>query len=447
MRTADPAAAAVADAAAAAEDEEFAPLKAWLLQYCPKAAAAAKVARQNAALRGVTAQEEKAAPILMLRREPRHFTLASALTCLVGLALRRAGRSDGGSRARGFVALLARLIGNALLATSGLAVLLRVAWSALRFPRGPLRRSGPSPGKLAALRTCTTHYRLRGAAHGPLVVLVHGFCGEAAHLDGVAEALLDAGATSPLGVRVLQFDTVGRGHSECPGRQAHRIELFVQQLLEVIEHALADGVGEGAEVGVGAVHLVGYSMGGAIAAAFTERYPARVGSLSLIAPAGAHERPPPRVVRVPLLSEVLWAVQGGGFLAGTDGAAGQWRDPWGAAASAERLRFERRLALEPALLRSTLSTMQHFAFGAAAEGVWRAVGKDAKRPVLIVWGTDDATCPFSGAAALCKLLPRAELVALDGAGHCAPLEPDGAVADAVAKFVTQAMARGPGDLG
>ena len=383
--------------------------------------------------------------LLLLRKQPQHFALAGVMTFFAGLALRHARglrRGGGGWPGAWLGVAVARVLGNALLAVSGLAALLRLAWALLRFPRGALRRSGPAPGKLAKLPTALTHYRLRGPAHGPLVVLVHGFCGHSRHLDSVAAALRTTAPTT----RILQYDNVGRGHSECRGRAPHTAALFVAQLHEMIEHTLAEAEGNGTTESVGSagVHLVGYSMGGAIVAAFAERFPQRVLSLALIAPAGMHERSPPPVVRAPLVSEVLWALQGHGFLLGPDGAAGQWRDPFAPPAAAERCELECRLALEPALLRSTLSTMQHFAFGHQAEGgfeeVYRRVGKDASRPVLIVWGTDDGTCPFSGAAALQALLPLAELVALEGAGHCAPLEPDGEAADAVAQFVARCVA-------
>ena len=130
--------------------------------------------------------------LLLLRKQPQHFALAGALTFFAGLALRRTSgqrRGGGGGLGSWLGVAVARLLGNALLATSGLAALLRVAWALLRFPRGALRRGGPVPGKLAKLPTALTHYRLRGPAQGPLVVLVHGFCGHARHLDSVAAAL------------------------------------------------------------------------------------------------------------------------------------------------------------------------------------------------------------------------------------------------------------------
>ena len=83
---------------------------------------------------------------------------------------------------------------------------------------------------------------------------------------------------------------------------------------------------------------------------------------------------------------------------------------------------------------STLSTMQHFEFGSKSLPTYKNVGMH-HRPVLVLWGDKDLTCPFSGAAALERLLLRATVVGFEGLGHSMPLEADGAVAAEVAKFI------------
>ena len=43
-------------------------------------------------------------------------------------------------------------------------------------------------------------------------------------------------------------------------------------------------------------------------------------------------------------------------------------------------------------------------------------------PVRLVWGTRDRMVPHSGAAVVADALPAAEVVLLDGVGHCPQLE-------------------------
>lgn len=152
-------------------------------------------------------------------------------------------------------------------------------------------------------------------------------------------------------------------------------------------------------------------------------------------------RRPPAIVRVPWLAEIIWSLKGHTFLSDSSGAPapGQWCDPTCQAAVQYRALFKSRLETEPALLRSTLSTLQHFEFGGSQfSATYRKLGLH-HRPVLVLWGTEDLTCPFTGAAALRELLPRARVVPLVGLGHSMPLESDGAVAVEVATFIEHVL--------
>ena len=60
------------------------------------------------------------------------------------------------------------------------------------FPSGSVQRSG-APGSIAPLAVGRTHYQLEGPANGPLVVLVHGFCGELTHMAPLAASLVARG--------------------------------------------------------------------------------------------------------------------------------------------------------------------------------------------------------------------------------------------------------------
>jgi pimeloyl-ACP methyl ester carboxylesterase len=58
-------------------------------------------------------------------------------------------------------------------------------------------------------------------------------------------------------------------------------------------------------------------------------------------------------------------------------------------------------------------------------------------PVRLVWGTRDRMVPHSGAAVLADVLPRAEVVLLDGVGHCPQLEATDQLAELVLGFPGQ----------
>lgn len=55
-------------------------------------------------------------------------------------------------------------------------------------------------------------------------------------------------------------------------------------------------------------------------------------------------------------------------------------------------------------------------------------------PVRLVWGTRDRMVPHSGAAVLADALPAAEVVLLDGVGHCPQLEATERLAELVLDF-------------
>jgi len=80
----------------------------------------------------------------------------------------------------------------------------------------------------------------------------------------------------------MLFDLFGRGYSDAPDpKQYHQnIQLFTSQILLVLTSSKL------AWTGADKFTLLGYSLGGGIAAEFTSYFPQMVGSLVLIAPAG-----------------------------------------------------------------------------------------------------------------------------------------------------------------
>jgi pimeloyl-ACP methyl ester carboxylesterase len=144
------------------------------------------------------------------------------------------------------------------------------------------------PGKFIRLSRGWTHYEIAGPDKGSVVILVHGFSVPYYMWDHNFHRLARAG------FRVLRYDIYGRGLSERPDTIYNR-GLFVEQLAELLS---ALGITE-------PVSLVGNSMGGAVAAAFTAVYPEWVEKVVLIDPLCNKRAMGP--FRIPVIGEYLTA--------------------------------------------------------------------------------------------------------------------------------------------
>ena len=114
-----------------------------------------------------------------------------------------------------------------------------------------------------------THYILEGNADRPLVLCIHGIGSYYFYFDGLAKALLAAG------YRVLRYDLIGRGFSEPADtydRAAH-----LRQIRDLLQH-----------LGLSTTprHVIGHSMGGALALLHADEDAEHISSLTLLAPAG-----------------------------------------------------------------------------------------------------------------------------------------------------------------
>ncbi|PYH66329.1 alpha/beta hydrolase [Aspergillus vadensis CBS 113365] len=115
-----------------------------------------------------------------------------------------------------------------------------------------------------------------GPEDGPKVLLVHGITTPCIALGGLAHALVDRGC------RVMLFDLFGRGYSDCPSDIPQDNRLFATQILLALSSSSLSWTGAGS----GRFCLVGYSLGGGIAASFAAYFPQFLSSLVLLAPAG-----------------------------------------------------------------------------------------------------------------------------------------------------------------
>ena len=283
------------------------------------------------------------------------------------------------------------------------------------FVPGDEAESGPRTEALTVDGRRIRYLRLGGdgaeredVAHGgETVVLLHGFGGDLGNWLFNQEPLADGGRT------VIALDLPGHGES------SKDVGAGDLDALAATVGAFLDGLG------VARAHLVGHSLGGAVAAQLAVSRPGLVQSLALIAP--------------------------GGFGAEIDG---EYIDGFVAAESRRDLKpLLERLFADPELVTRRLVDdvlrMKRIdgvteALGAIAAAVFpggrqsRLVAPalaDTGIPVLVVWGTSDRIVSVAQAQAA-PAGSRVEL--LEGAGHSPHIERAGDINRLLEEFLSAA---------
>jgi len=113
-----------------------------------------------------------------------------------------------------------------------------------------------------------------GPEDGEKVLLLHGISTPCLSLANMAEELVAQGR------RVMLFDFFGRGYSDAPTDIPYDSRLYTSQILMVLASSSL------AWTGSDGFHLIGYSLGGAVAVAFARYFPHMVRSLVLVAGGG-----------------------------------------------------------------------------------------------------------------------------------------------------------------
>ena len=104
-------------------------------------------------------------------------------------------------------------------------------------------------------------------------VFVHGVDGTAAGAEELAARLFGNE------LRVVTYDLIGRGKDAGNKSTDHSLQAYVRQLREVVSKATRGAKEK-------RVNLIGYSMGGAVSAAYAAEHPDKVSKLVLVCPAG-----------------------------------------------------------------------------------------------------------------------------------------------------------------
>ncbi|RVW09509.1 alpha/beta hydrolase [Prescottella agglutinans] len=246
-----------------------------------------------------------------------------------------------------------------------------------------------------------------GDADAPVtVVFVHGHC---LHTHSWARLRSHLSREWGSAVRMVFYDHRGHGESGSAPAHTYTIDQLGHDLDAVI----------GAVVPTGPVVLVGHSMGGMAALAYTRQHPEAVGSrvvgVGLLSTAASDITRSGlcRFLRHPLVSAIEFGVR---------------RMP----ALAQRLAT---MALDN---RTSVVTMYGFLRSLAGVDESRALAALGDIPSLVLGGTADLLTPFEHSVAMAATLPSAELVRLHDAGHSVILDQAAEVAHAVVRLVDRA---------
>ena len=121
----------------------------------------------------------------------------------------------------------------------------------------------------------TIHYLDQGS--GEPVVFLHG---SGSGASGHSNFKFNYPFLAENGFRSIVPDLIGYGYSDKPDDVEYHIDFFVECVKQTLD-----------VIGVDSVHLIGNSLGGAIAIRFALAYPDQVKSLNLMAPGGIEDQP------------------------------------------------------------------------------------------------------------------------------------------------------------
>ena len=254
-----------------------------------------------------------------------------------------------------------------------------------------------APGSFVQLPVGVMHYELAGPADGRLVVLIAGFSAPYTVWDPTFDALTQAG------FRVLRYDHFGRGYSDRPDAR-YDPEFFDKELQDLLDALQVTGK----------VDLVGEDMGGAIAAAFANRHPARANRLVMIDPGYRTGYEVPIRLRLPFSRDY------GMMIRASTMADAQMNDFVHPERFSNYLAAYREQMRYRGFRKAILSTMlNYWVEDSTAE--YRQLGKTG-RPVLLFWGVADESSRIELSAKALEDIPQVQFHVVKDAGHRAALE-------------------------
>ena len=256
------------------------------------------------------------------------------------------------------------------------------------------------------------------------VLLIHGVGGWAENWREVMAPIAASGRTA------IAVDLPGFGESEAPGRVAHfgpKDAYYPKFVL-----ALMDGLG------VERAHVVGSSMGGAVAYMAAVSAPERVRSLTLVA-SGGLGRDVAFFLRLATLPGMITLAKL--FGSPRQGPAVLRTCFYDAARVPETLHQESErygFTTYPEFVRALRSGVTIRGVRGDLHRHWMARASAYDAPVLAVWGREDAVLPIHQLAGAKEVFPQAEVRVIERCGHLPMIERTDEFLDALLPFLARA---------
>ena len=256
------------------------------------------------------------------------------------------------------------------------------------------------------------------------VVLIHGVGGWAENWREVMAPIAASGRTA------IAVDLPGFGESEAPGRVSHFGPNDAYYPRFVL--ALMDGLG------LDQAHVVGSSMGGAVAYMAAVHAPTRVRSLTLVA-SGGLGRDIAFFLRLATLPGMITLAklfgsprQGPAVLRTCFFDAS--RVPQTLYEESERYGF----ASYPEFVRALRSGVTIRGVRGDLHRHWMGRASAYDAPVLAIWGREDAVLPIHHLAGAKEVFPQAEVRIIERCGHLPMIERTAEFLDALLPFLSRA---------
>jgi pimeloyl-ACP methyl ester carboxylesterase len=240
-----------------------------------------------------------------------------------------------------------------------------------------------SPWRQIMLQIDGLTVRSRVGGQGPQVLLLHGWGGA---IESFAPVLDDLHRS----YTVAAFDLPGFGQSSLPPSTWGSAD-YARLTLKIMDRLQMDRP-----------HLIGHSFGGQVSIQLAATTPERVGKLVLVCSAGIRTRPA-LATRLKRMAARLgkWLAAHGGWIG-------------------ERLR---------AAIYRRVQSQDYANAGPLRPTLVRVISEDLapslpliQSPTLLVWGAQDRAVPLAAAQVMARLIPDAQLVVFENAGHFAYLD-------------------------
>jgi pimeloyl-ACP methyl ester carboxylesterase len=276
--------------------------------------------------------------------------------------------------------------------------------------RKPVRTSIGRPTRMqhANVNGIKIAYRVQG--EGPPLVLVMGY-----RLNSIAwpDAFIEALARQ---FTVITLDNRGTGLSDKPV-EGYAIANMARDLRGLLD-----------ELDMTRVHLLGYSMGGAIAQEFVRQFPERVSSLILCATTSGGPR---AIYAKPSIVNVMRHLDG---LSPEEAARRIWKVTY------SRGYLERHPEIAEAQMQREISlpTPLHAAdlqFQAFAEFDGSKALSNVRCPTLLLTGDLDELIAPQNSRMMAKVIPGAKLMIMPGRGHRVMWEASDECASSISEFI------------